>query len=148
MNEARKSRTPSCFLFSSSSFFLPFEFWDPAPIQSSVTGKPNCRPYGTLYECEVYFYFIFTGRINPGYKSPEKFNHQRRKLYRMRAALHAFKHILFRATFCFAFFQSSCSLLRFLSWQANSFKTQTHSLLIHALEKLYQAGKRKVENIF
>lgn len=134
------------FLFLFFLFFS-FDFWDTAPIQSSVTGKPNCRPYGTLYECEVYFFFIFQGRINPGYKSAEKFDHQRRKLYRMRTALYAFKHMLFRATFCFAFFQSSCSLLRFLLLAGIQFQN-TNSLLIHALEKLYQAGKRKVENIF
>lgn len=132
------------FLFFLSFFLLNFGIL----LQSRARSPGNQTAVHMERFMNVkYTFFIFQGRINPGYKCPEKFDHQRRKLYRMHAALYAFKHILFRATFCFAFFQSSCSLLRFLLLAGIQFQN-TNSLLIHALEKLYQAGKRKVENIF
>lgn len=123
------------FLFFLSFFLLNFGIL----LQSRAQSPGNQTVLHTERFMNVkYTFFIFRGRINPGYKSPEKFDRQRQKMYRMRA-LYAFKHILFRATFCFAFFQSPCSLLRFLLLAGIQFQN-TNSLLIHALEKLYQAG--------
>lgn len=76
---SQKSRTPSCFLFFLTQSTRETAGWwnaemqvfkDHSPIQSLVTRKPHCFPYGTLYECETYFFF-FLGWIKSGCENTE-----------------------------------------------------------------------------
>lgn len=106
-------------------------------LQSRARSPGNQTPVhverfmNVKYTFFIYIY-IFQGRINPHYESPEKFDHQRRKLYRMRAALYAFKRILFRATFCF------CILSKF---SAEVSPLGRHTISKHKLTSYTCAGE-------